>query len=102
MPDVIIPGFGVISFANEYKPGDTRPENAGYGDWFEWAEVQHKAGLVQKCCGRCVKWKFPQELSGEIDETPVFNKRGRQIGIDKSPICIGCAPWLKTRSNQKA
>lgn len=34
-----------------YKPGDQAPD--GYLARHEWAEVQHKAGLRQKQCGRC-------------------------------------------------
>lgn len=48
-----------------YKPGDPHPE--GYLAEVEWADVQLKAGLRQRVCGRCGKWKFPQELSDLID-----------------------------------
>ena len=41
-----------------YKPGDQAPE--GYLAWHEWAEVQHKAGLRQKQCGRCGLWRQSQ------------------------------------------
>ena len=40
-----------------YKPGDQAP--SGYLAWHEWAEVQHKAGLRQKQCGRCGLWRYP-------------------------------------------
>ena len=45
----------------KFAPGDPRPD--GYLEWYEWAAVQHKAGLRQKRCVGCAKWKFPQELS---------------------------------------
>jgi hypothetical protein len=52
-----------------YKPGDQAPE--GYLAWHEWAEVQHKAGLRQKQCGRCGLWRYPQQLSAEVDRAGV-------------------------------
>jgi uncharacterized OB-fold protein len=33
----------------------------GYVEWFEWAAVQHKAGLRQKECKTCGLWFYPQE-----------------------------------------
>lgn len=33
----------------------------GYMEWHEWADVQYKAGLRQRICPRCSKWRFPQE-----------------------------------------
>jgi len=48
-----------------FKPGDQPPE--GYGDWIEWAEVQHRAGLrqVRRACGR---FHFPQEVCPHATE----------------------------------
>ncbi len=44
-------GFsGIICTTPDFKPGDQAPE--GYLAWHEWAEVQHKAGLRPKECGR--------------------------------------------------
>ena len=56
-----------------YKAGDPAP--SGYLQQSEWAEVQLKAGLRQKECGRCGKWKFPQELSDVSDSCKMWTKR---------------------------
>jgi hypothetical protein len=69
------------------KPGDPKPE--GYSLEYEWAEVQLRAGLEQVRCGRCSKYKFPQELSGLVDVTPAFDRRGKTHLI-RSPVCLGC------------
>ena len=58
----------------DFKPGDQPPK--GYLAWHEWAETQHKAGLRQKECGRCGKWKFPQELSATIDRCEMQSRKG--------------------------
>ena len=70
----------------EYKPGDMPPD--GYLAWHEWAEVQRKAGIKQRQCGRCGLWRTPQELSGKIDVT-LHDKRGNQVKIE-SDVCIKC------------
>jgi hypothetical protein len=88
MPDVRIPG-GVMHVGGNYKPGDPSP--TGYLDWHEWAEIQHKAGLRQKECGRCGKWRYPQELSAETDRMTGKTKRGREVGI-VSAVCLKCSP----------
>mgnify|MGYP001570905252 CR=1 FL=1 len=70
----------------EYKPGDLPPE--GYLAWHEWAEVQRKAGIKQVECGRCGRWKTPQELSGEK-----IVVRGKSITGKKTikmPLCQKC------------
>ena len=87
MPDVRIPS-GVMTVAGEYRPGDQAPE--GYLDWHEWAEVQHKAGLRQKECGKCGRWKYPQELSGKTTEYTGTTRGGqkvRMVGV----LCNACA-----------
>lgn len=79
-----------LTFIGEHKPGDPPP--TGYADWHAWADVQHKAGLRQKRCGRCVKWKYPQELSGLVDFS--FASRTPHGPADiliESPVCIRCA-----------
>jgi len=58
----------------DYAPGD--PEPQGYLAWHEWAETQHKAGLRQKECGRCGKWRYPQELSAQRDEHVMQSRKG--------------------------
>lgn len=74
-----------------YKPGDQAPE--GYLAWHEWAEVQHKAGLRQKQCGRCGLWRYPQELSALVDSTEVTGLRRRQPfrRTLETPVCNDCA-----------
>ena len=56
-----------------YKAGDPPP--SGYLDWHEWAAVQHKAGLRQRLCVRCDRYRYPQEMA----------TGGR------SPVCNGCS-----------
>ena len=86
MPDVRIPN-GVLTVAGNYTPGSQAP--AGYLDWHEWAEVQHKAGLRQTECGRCGKWKYPQELSNQTDRYEAQSRKGPVIVI--TPVCNNCA-----------
>jgi len=62
-----------------YKPGDQPPE--GYLEWHEWAEVQRKAGIRQQMCGRCARWKTPQELSDIVDTTPARTSRGARFRL---------------------
>ena len=77
---------GIVCVQPEFKPGDQAPE--GYLAWHEWAEVQHKAGLRQKQCGRCEKWKYPQELSDKID---IFKAKTRKGPVTvESPVCNEC------------
>jgi len=70
----------------DFKPGDPKPE--GYLQWHEWAEVQQKAGLRQKECGRCGRWKYPQELSARTIKTTGISKHGF-VDIE-SPVCLAC------------
>jgi len=73
-----------------YKPGDQAPE--GYLAWHEWAEVQHKAGLRQKQCGRCGLWRFPQQLSAEVDRAELVmtrKRKSRRVTVE-TPVCNNC------------
>jgi hypothetical protein len=74
-----------------YRPGDQAPE--GYLEWHAWAEVQHKAGLRQKQCGRCGLWRFPQQLSALVDSTEVTGLRKRRPfrRTLEAPVCNDCA-----------
>lgn len=78
-----------------YRPGDQAPE--GYLAWHEWAEVQHKAGLRQKQCGRCGKWKYPQELDDVTMTLEARTSRGKLV-TRTAPVCLKCtaAPTVKT------
>jgi hypothetical protein len=63
---------GILSFSGgPYKAGDQPP--IGYCDWMEWAEVQHKAGLRQRRCVKCDKYRYPQEIATG-GRFPVCNK----------------------------
>lgn len=77
-----------MTIGGDFKPGDQAP--TGYLDWHEWAEVQHKAGLRQKECGRCGKWCYPQQLSNRVD---VYTARSKKRGLVtvETPVCNACA-----------
>ena len=70
-----------------YKPGDQAPD--GYLAWHEWAEVQHKAGLRQKECGRCSKWFYPQQLSAATDKCVMQSRKG-PVTVETA-VCLSCA-----------
>ena len=74
-----------------YKPGDQAPD--GYLAWHEWADVQHKAGLRQRQCGRCGLWRYPQQFSTLIDEVELTRVRLRtsETVTLKLPVCNKCA-----------
>lgn len=85
-------GFsGIICTTPDFAPGDLPPD--GYLAWHEWAEVQHKAGLRQKQCGRCGLWRYPQQLSALVDSTEVTGLRKRQPfrRTLETPVCNDCA-----------
>lgn len=86
MADIRIPN-GIMTVQDTYKAGDLPPE--GYLAWHEWAEVQRKAGIKQVACGRCGKWKTPQELSAEIDDSLAYTYRGEPVLLE-TPICAKC------------
>ena len=50
---------GCLDSTAGFRAGDPPP--GGYVAWFEWAQVQHKAGLRQAQCPVCGRWRFPQE-----------------------------------------
>ena len=64
---------------------------SGYIEWHDWARVQDKAGLKQVTCGVCSRWRFPQELSGEIIVTYPLDGRTFKPIRDESPVCRDCA-----------
>jgi hypothetical protein len=84
-------GLAHISVRPTFKPGDLPPP--GYLDWHQWADVQRKAGIKQVECGRCSKWKTPQELSGMTETTSMRSKRGPVVITN--PICSDCAGALQ-------
>lgn len=56
------------------------------------AEVQHKAGLRQKQCGRCGLWRYPQQLSATIDRAELTGMRKRKATrvTVETPVCNAC------------
>jgi hypothetical protein len=81
-------GIACLLVQDTYKPGDQAPD--GYLAWHEWAEVQHKAGLRQKQCGKCGLWCYPQQLSAETIEWSGVTARGRRVE-QMAPVCNTCA-----------
>lgn len=77
---------GVVCAVPTFKPGDPPP--SGYLEWTEWAEVQRKAGISQVECGKCGKWKTPQELSDKVVRYCAETSAG--MVTVKEPICITC------------
>lgn len=77
----------ILCVQPEFKPGDQAPE--GYLAWHEWAEVQHKAGLRQKECGRCGTWKYPQEMSDKVDRFEAKSRKGPVTLV--TLVCNDCA-----------
>ena len=86
MPDILRQG-AILTVGDDYKPGDMPPK--GYLAWHEWADIQHKAGLRQVQCGRCGKWRFPQELSGKTDSFTAKDRHGRPVVVT-TPVCKLC------------
>ena len=78
----------ILLVQDTYQPGDQPPE--GYIAWHEWAEVQRRAGIKQQMCGRCSRWKTPQELSDIVDTTPARTSRGVRRALT-DPVCNACA-----------
>jgi hypothetical protein len=71
----------------DYQPGDVAL--SGYLAWHEWAEAQYKAGLSQCPCGRCGKWKFPEELSSLINRNTLQSRQGPVERV--TTVCLSCA-----------
>jgi len=71
----------------DYKPGEQAPD--GYLAWHEWAEVQHKAGLRQKQCGRCGLWRYPQELDNVTTKWEARTRGGKMVK-QELPVCLKC------------
>lgn len=71
----------------KYEPGDPAPD--GYLAWHEWAEIQAKAGLRQEQCGYCMRWWFPQQLTGLVLKSILQSRRG-PVAV-QSAVCLECA-----------
>lgn len=70
-----------------FKAGDPPPSD--YVAWQDWAETQDRAGLRQKTCGVCGKWRFPQELSSEVIRSEDEATNGDIVQVE-SPVCLAC------------
>jgi hypothetical protein len=88
-----------LDVAPDFKAGDPPPE--GYLAWHEWAETQHKAGLRQVRCGRCVLWRYRQELSGEVDVSHPVTRYGEPVEV-RTPVCLECAASAASRTQEEA
>lgn len=73
-----------ISIAGDYKPGDPPP--AGYCNWHEWAQIQHRAGLRQKQCDNCGRWRYPQEIAESHMEKQVTYRTKKDSMLEENPI----------------
>ncbi len=78
----------IVCHGRKYEVGEMPPK--GYNDWFEWSEVQHKAGLRSVSCGVCGKCKWPQELSGKTIETKYRKTKHGPVFIAEKPVCREC------------
>ena len=90
MPRIYFPG-GSMSVSREFKVGDPPPD--GYSEWFEWAEVHQKAGLKQKPCSTCGKWKYPHEIHSK-PIAQMMNSRGKKVDVE-TVLCVTCASTAK-------
>lgn len=76
-----------LSIGKDYKVGDQPPSD--YLGWHEWADIQYAGGLRQCQCGKCGKYKFPQELSDKEVTSHLMDRRGKVRAIT-SKICKEC------------
>lgn len=86
-------GLVCLLRSKQYKPGDPQPE--GYLDRQDWARVQLRAGLKQRQCPVCGRWRFPQqkcckrimpEAGGATGNLKVAGKRWQKA----CPPCPRC------------
>lgn len=97
MPTERIPmgdgSFAILTHQDGWKKGDQPPADpSDYLGWHAWAEVQYKAGLRQRQCGRCQGWKFPQEMSAKEDMTTLYRDKACKKPFKvKSPVCNSCS-----------
>lgn len=102
MPDIRV-NFGgtpaILTVAETYEPGSQPPKTHGYMDMEEWWRVQRKAGLRQVECGRCGRWKFPQELSPAVDKSTLHKRDGTPVPVE-SPVCNECDRKRPTQSTE--
>lgn len=82
-----------MSVSQDFKAGDQPPGCNGYIDTQEWARAQMKAGLKQKPCGRCGRWKFPQQVA-LVSVTKLPDSHGRLHDVE-SITCNDCEAAAK-------
>ncbi len=75
---------------SDHQAGDPQPE--GYLAWHAWADTQDKAGLRQRRCSNCCKFKYPQEL-GKPSTSTAITLVGFLDVVDE--ICIECEVKLQ-------
>lgn len=73
-----------VSVSPGFKKGDQPP--VLYGQWHEWAAVQHRAGLRQAKCDHCGKWLFPQEKCESCPPTAKRNSAAEWRKIEAEII----------------
>lgn len=76
-----------IDYGVEYQPGSLPP--SGYNGFFDWADVQEKAGLKQEMCSNCCLWKYPQEMYVSEQYEYVDARTGDTVLL-WSPKCREC------------
>ena len=77
---------GSMQVAGDYNAGDQPP--TGYTDRHEWAAVQHKAGLRQKKCTLCSKFKYPQEIAKVEPYVYAAYKTRKDAILDQNLILV--------------
>lgn len=92
MSRVYFPG-GSMSVSQDFKAGDQPPKGNGYIEMEEWAEAQMKAGLKQKMCSHCSRWKFPQQIES-LATVLMPDSKGRLHEV-VNVTCKTCEPLLR-------
>lgn len=86
----------IVTEQEDWKPGDVfTGHESDYLGWHAWAEVQHKAGLRQRECGSCHRWKYPQELSDKyLPPTTLYRDKAmtKPFTVPGASLCLRCAP----------
>lgn len=88
-PRQVLFGRVMIDATKDFKVGDPCPH--GYVARQEWAEVHYNAGLRQKECCACMRWKFPHELSEKVLESFAYRDSALTQPFQIiSRICLEC------------
>jgi hypothetical protein len=69
--------------------GDVNPsvpwDKLGYLQWHERAEKYHKAGIRQRQCPDCSKWRWPDQACHGLQVEPVTLPQPRKVGRPRQP-----------------